>query len=141
MRTVCSGEEVIKMDDLIIDCFAGGGGASVGIEMALGRQVDIAINHDPDAILMHKTNPVSYTHLDVYKRQVLKATVEALGKLNKNCQVAIYTDNDYVKSMYETELDKWEQKDFKARTGRDIASREEWQAISAYRRQHVIRFF
>lgn len=33
--------------DLIIDCFAGGGGASVGIEMALGRQVDIAINHDP----------------------------------------------------------------------------------------------
>lgn len=42
-------------DDLIIDCFAGGGGASVGIEMALGRQVDIAINHDPDAILMHKT--------------------------------------------------------------------------------------
>ncbi len=38
-------------EGLIIDCFAGGGGASVGIEMALGRQVDIAINHDPDAIL------------------------------------------------------------------------------------------
>ena len=33
---------------LIIDCFAGGGGASVGIEMALGRYVDIAVNHDPD---------------------------------------------------------------------------------------------
>ena len=33
------------MNELIIDCFAGGGGASVGIEMALGRQVDIAINH------------------------------------------------------------------------------------------------
>lgn len=44
------------MEELIVDCFAGGGGASVGIEMALGRQVDIAINHDPDAILMHKTN-------------------------------------------------------------------------------------
>ena len=44
------------MRDLIIDCFAGGGGASVGIEMALGRPVNIAINHDPDAILMHKTN-------------------------------------------------------------------------------------
>ena len=44
------------MKDLIVDCFAGGGGASVGIEMALGRPVDIAINHDPDAILMHKTN-------------------------------------------------------------------------------------
>ena len=36
-------------ENLIIDCFAGGGGASVGIEMALGRPVDIAINHDPDA--------------------------------------------------------------------------------------------
>lgn len=35
------------MKDLIIDCFAGGGGASVGIEMALGRPVDIAIDHDP----------------------------------------------------------------------------------------------
>lgn len=33
---------------LIIDCFAGGGGASVGIEMALGRPVDIAINHEVD---------------------------------------------------------------------------------------------
>jgi len=32
------------MQDLIIDCFAGGGGASVGVEMALGRPVDIAIN-------------------------------------------------------------------------------------------------
>lgn len=39
--------------NLIVDCFAGGGGASVGIEMALGRPVDIAINHDPDAILMN----------------------------------------------------------------------------------------
>ena len=38
--------------NLIVDCFAGGGGASVGIEMALGRPVDIAINHDPDAILI-----------------------------------------------------------------------------------------
>lgn len=37
------------IDNLIIDAFAGGGGASVGIEMALGRPVDIAINHDPDS--------------------------------------------------------------------------------------------
>ena len=48
---------------MIIDCFAGGGGASVGIEMALGRPVDIAINHDPDAILMHKTNHPETLHL------------------------------------------------------------------------------
>lgn len=40
----------------IIDSFAGGGGASTGIELATGRVVDAAINHDPDAILMHKTN-------------------------------------------------------------------------------------
>ncbi|WP_072684022.1 DNA cytosine methyltransferase [Holdemania sp. Marseille-P2844] len=43
-------------DELIVDNFAGGGGASTGIEMALGRSVDIAINHDPEAIRMHKTN-------------------------------------------------------------------------------------
>ncbi|MBR1823285.1 MAG: DNA cytosine methyltransferase [Ruminococcus sp.] len=42
--------------ELIVDNFAGGGGASTGIELAAGRPVDIAINHDPDAILMHKTN-------------------------------------------------------------------------------------
>lgn len=51
------------MQGLIIDCFAGGGGASVGIEMALGRQVDIAINHDPQAILMHKTNHPHTKHI------------------------------------------------------------------------------
>lgn len=44
------------MREIIIDSFAGGGGASVGIEMATGRPVDIAINHDPEAIAMHKAN-------------------------------------------------------------------------------------
>lgn len=43
-------------DELIVDNFAGGGGTSTGIEFATSRPVDIAINHDPDAILMHKTN-------------------------------------------------------------------------------------
>ena len=43
-------------DELIIDNFAGGGGASCGIELATGRPVDIAINHDPDAIAMHRAN-------------------------------------------------------------------------------------
>lgn len=42
--------------ELIVDNFAGGGGASTGIEMATGYSVDIAINHDPKAIQMHKTN-------------------------------------------------------------------------------------
>lgn len=48
---------------LIIDFFAGGGGASVGIEMALGREIDIAINHDPEAIRMHKVNHPNTLHL------------------------------------------------------------------------------
>lgn len=57
------------MNGLIIDCFAGGGGASVGIEMALGRPVDIAINHDPQAIRMHRTNHPQTLHLteDIFK--------------------------------------------------------------------------
>lgn len=62
------------MNNLIIDCFAGGGGASVGIEMALGRPVDIAINHDPDAILMHKTNHPDTLHLteDIFRVDLKK---------------------------------------------------------------------
>lgn len=47
---------------LIVDNFAGGGGASTGLEMALGRSVDIAINHDPEAIRMHKTNHPNTKH-------------------------------------------------------------------------------
>lgn len=42
--------------EIIVDNFAGGGGASTGIELATGRPVDVAINHDPYAILMHSTN-------------------------------------------------------------------------------------
>ena len=62
------------MRDLIIDCFAGGGGASVGIEMALGRHVDIAINHNPQAIRMHKTNHPDTLHLteDIFKVDLQK---------------------------------------------------------------------
>lgn len=62
------------MDGMIIDCFAGGGGASVGIEMALGRHVDIAINHDPEAIRMHKVNHPSTLHLteDIFKADLKK---------------------------------------------------------------------
>lgn len=42
--------------ELLVDNFAGGGGASTGIEIATGQSVDIAINHDPEAIRMHKAN-------------------------------------------------------------------------------------
>lgn len=54
---------------LIVDNFAGGGGASTGIEAALGRGVDLAINHDPDALRMHLANHPGTRHLteDVWK--------------------------------------------------------------------------
>lgn len=48
--------------ELVVDNFAGGGGASTGIEQAIGRSVDIAINHDPDAIAMHKVNHPKTKH-------------------------------------------------------------------------------
>lgn len=48
---------------MIIDSFAGGGGASTGIEMALGRSPDVAINHDPAALAMHEANHPDTLHL------------------------------------------------------------------------------
>ena len=48
--------------ELIVDNFAGGGGASTGIELATGYSVDIAINHDPEAIKMHKENHPNTKH-------------------------------------------------------------------------------
>lgn len=50
------------MREKFIDNFAGGGGASTGIEMAIGRSVDVAINHDPAAIAMHKANHPNTKH-------------------------------------------------------------------------------
>lgn len=50
------------MKEIIVDNFAGGGGASTGIEMAIGRSVDIAINHDPNAVAMHTTNHPETLH-------------------------------------------------------------------------------
>lgn len=50
------------MREIIVDNFAGGGGASTGIEMAIGRSVNIAINHDPNAIAMHTTNHPDTLH-------------------------------------------------------------------------------
>jgi DNA (cytosine-5)-methyltransferase 1 len=52
----------IQVDGLFIDGFAGGGGASTGIEQAIGRSVDIAINHSPTAIAIHKANHPETTH-------------------------------------------------------------------------------
>ena len=61
--------------ELIVDNFAGGGGASTGMEMATGYSVDIAINHDPEAIRMHKANHPNTKHYceDVWQVDPLKA--------------------------------------------------------------------
>jgi DNA (cytosine-5)-methyltransferase 1 len=64
------------VNGLVVDLFAGGGGASVGIEAALGRYVDIAINHDPIALAVHKTNHPDTTHLeaDIWEVRPIDAT-------------------------------------------------------------------
>jgi DNA (cytosine-5)-methyltransferase 1 len=61
--------------ELILDYFAGGGGASEGIERALGRPVDVAINHDPAAIEMHAANHPHTRHMteDVFRADVRAA--------------------------------------------------------------------
>ncbi|WP_316549383.1 DNA cytosine methyltransferase [Klebsiella michiganensis] len=52
----------MRESEIIVDNFAGGGGASTGIELAIGRSVDIAINHDPNAVAMHTTNHPDTLH-------------------------------------------------------------------------------
>lgn len=61
--------------ELIVDNFAGGGGASTGIEIATGKSVDIAINHDPEAIRMHKANHPHTKHYceDVWQVDPVRA--------------------------------------------------------------------
>lgn len=61
--------------EIVVDNFAGGGGASTGIEIAMGRSVDIAINHDPAAIAMHRANHPSTKHYteDVWKVDPIEA--------------------------------------------------------------------
>src|SRR3546814_18695432 len=57
------------LHELIVDSFAGGGGASTGIERALGRYVDVAVNHDGEALAMHEINHPRTAHIreDVWK--------------------------------------------------------------------------
>lgn len=61
--------------EIVVDNFAGGGGASTGIEIAIGRSVDIAINHDPAAIAMHRANHPTTEHYteDVWKVDPVEA--------------------------------------------------------------------
>lgn len=63
-------------DELVVDLFAGGGGASTGIEQAIGRHVDIAVNHDPEAVSLHMRNHPQTRHFisDVFEVDPLEVT-------------------------------------------------------------------
>lgn len=76
--------------EIIVDNFAGGGGASTGIELAIGRSVDIAINHDPAAIAMHKVNHPLTEHYneniwDIDPREVVRGQPVSLCWLSPDC--------------------------------------------------------
>ncbi|MDH0894261.1 MULTISPECIES: DNA cytosine methyltransferase [unclassified Pseudomonas] len=76
---------------LVIDNFAGGGGASTGIEMALGRPVDIAINHDPEAIAMHEINHPHTKHYcesvwEVDPREITQGRPVDLAWFSPDCK-------------------------------------------------------
>ena len=75
----------------MVDNFAGGGGASTGIEMATGYDVDIAINHDPEAIRMHKANHPNTKHYcesvwDVDPIKVCKGHPVGLAWFSPDCK-------------------------------------------------------
>lgn len=77
--------------EIIVDNFAGGGGASTGIEIATGRAVAIAINHDPAAILMHRTNHPYTEHLqasvwDVDPKAVCRGRPVGLAWFSPDCK-------------------------------------------------------
>lgn len=77
--------------ELIVDNFAGGGGASTGIEIATGVSVDIAINHDPAAIAMHKANHPYTKHYcesvwDVNPIEACKGRPVALAWFSPDCK-------------------------------------------------------
>lgn len=83
--------QISLLDEIIVDNFAGGGGASTGIELATGRPVTIAINHDPAAILMHKTNHPYTEHLqasvwDVDPVQVCAGRPVGLAWFSPDCK-------------------------------------------------------
>lgn len=77
--------------EIIVDNFAGGGGASSGIELALGRIVNAAINHDAAAILMHRTNHPYTEHYqasvwDINPREVCRGRPVALAWFSPDCK-------------------------------------------------------
>ena len=81
------------MREIVVDNFAGGGGASTGIEMAIGRSVDIAINHDPAAIAMHKANHPMTEHytedvFDIDPEKACAGRPVALAWFSPDCKIS-----------------------------------------------------
>lgn len=77
--------------EIIVDNFAGGGGASTGIEMATGMSVDIAINHDPAAIAMHRVNHPDTEHYcesvwDVNPKEAVNGRKVGLAWFSPDCK-------------------------------------------------------
>lgn len=84
-------KQICFFEEMLIDNFAGGGGASTGIELATGRPVDAAINHDPDAILMHQTNHPHTRHYcesvwDVNPWEVTRGRPVGLAWFSPDCK-------------------------------------------------------
>ena len=84
-------KQLCFFEEMLIDNFAGGGGASTGIELATGRPVDAAINHDPDAILMHQTNHPYTRHYcesvwDVNPWEVTRGRPVGLAWFSPDCK-------------------------------------------------------
>lgn len=84
-------KQIDIFEEIIVDNFAGGGGASTGIELAIGRSVDIAINHDPAAIAMHKANHPNTEHYcenvwDVDPRKAVRGRPVALAWFSPDCK-------------------------------------------------------
>lgn len=92
MRGVQMREQNFSLfNEIVVDNFAGGGGASTGIEMALGRSPEIAINHDPDAISMHTVNHPTTEHYcesvwDIVPRDVVAGRPVGLVWLSPDCK-------------------------------------------------------
>lgn len=77
--------------EIIVDNFAGGGGASTGIEIATGRLVALAVNHDPAAILMHRTNHPYTEHFqasvwDIDPKAVCRGRPVGLAWFSPDCK-------------------------------------------------------
>ena len=91
MKRARNPAQISMTEEIIVDSFAGGGGASTGIEVATGRVVNIAINHDPDAILMHSVNHPFTEHYqasvwDIDPEEVCKGRPVGLAWFSPDCK-------------------------------------------------------